>query len=346
MHNYQLIKKFIFSKIQIIQDKNNILAFRPIFYNISESTSVKSYSLFVSLVYLFFGSLEINIRIINAFIGIYIAKKAYDITLISGLNKNAANWVLYLLSFWPSFILYTSINMRDPLIIFLTLNLIKRFFLLSKQKIVNTTILALNLFFITYLRKQNLPLLILIFISYFIFKKIIKKNSFYKILAFILLIIFIIGVFYVINTNMFNYLSFKYIENEMEGRTRGGSAYLEWINYNSFFDILRFLPLRIAYFLFGPFVWDLKINSVFILFSFIESFIFLGLFIFGFKNILDKRNLYNNKLLFLLIFLVIGSAGYASITANYGTAIRHKMTFMVIMFIFISQSLAKYRIKI
>lgn len=324
--------------------KNNILNFRYIFFNIGESLSVKSYSFFVSIIYLIFGSYEINIRVINAFMGIYIAKKAYDITLIAGLKKSAAKWVLYLLSFWPSFILYTSINMRDPLIILLTLNLIKSFFLVKKQKI-NIVFIILDLIFIFYLRVQNLPLFILIFIFYFFIKKLFDQKMIYKVIAIILILISFLSLFYIINYNIIDFLNINYIKNEMEGRTRGGSAYLEWIDYNSIFDVIRFLPLRMVYFLFGPFLWDLKINNLMILFSFFEAFIFLFLFIFGFKNIFNKRNLYNDKLLFLIIFLFIGAAGYASITANYGTAIRHKMTFMIIIFILISQSLAKYKIK-
>ena len=64
------------------------------------------------------------------------------------------------------------------------------------------------------------------------------------------------------------------------------------------------------------------------------------------KGLFNRDNLYNSRLLFLLNFLIIGVAGYASITANYGTAIRHKMTFMILIFIFISRSFSRYKLKI
>lgn len=323
--------------------KDNILAFRPIFFNIAESFSVKSYSFLVSIIYLILGSHEITIRIINAFIGVYIAKQAYQIALIAKLNKNSANWLMILIGIWPSFILYTSINMRDPLIILLTLDLIKRFFLMNQSKLINSLIFLVDLSFIYYLRKQNIYLFAIIILFYLFAKKFIYSRVKYKIIS---LIIFLGAILYLIHSKISPTLNLNYIISEMELRTRGGAAYLEWMDYRSVIDIIKFIPLRAVYFLFGPFIWDLSVKNIFMLFAFIESFIFLILFILGIKGLFDKKNLYNERLLFLLTFLVIGVAGYASITANYGTAIRHKMTFMIIIFIFISKSFSRYKLKI
>lgn len=326
--------------------KNNILNFRSIFYNINESISVKSYSFFVSIIYIIFGSHEITIRIVNAFIGVYIAKQAYNIALMVSLNKNSAFWVFNLVAFWPSFVLYTSINMRDSLIIFLTLDLIIRIFMFMKRKKFNLFLILFDFYFIYNLRKQNLFLFVLIILSYYIVNNFLKSNNKFKFYYLILVICFFTGIIYLIQLNILPFLNIDYIAGEMEYRTSGGTAYLESLSYNNIFDIIKYIPIRSIYFLFGPFVWNLSKINIFMLFSVIESSLFLILFIFGIKGIFDRNNLHNSKLLFLLTFLIIGVAGYASITANYGTAIRHKMTFMIIIFIFISRSFSKYKLKI
>lgn len=326
--------------------KENILAFRPLFYNINTSISVKSYSFFSSIIYLIFGNHEIIMRILNAFIGVYIAKQAYDISLMAKLNKNSAYWVLNLVAFWPSFVLYTSINMRDALIICLTLDLIKKIFLLMDRKKINLLFILFDFILIYYLRRQNVFLFIIIILFYYVIKRILKSKKLYRIIFILLSFVGFISFIYLIQLNILPVINIDYISGAMEHRTSGGASYLKSISYNNTFEVIKYIPIRSVYFLFGPFIWDLSVKNIFILFAFIESFVFFILFILGRKGLLGKNNLYNSKLLFLLTFLITGVAGYASITSNYGTAIRHKMTFIIIIFIFISKSFSRYKLKI
>ncbi|TDX42925.1 hypothetical protein C7954_11936 [Halanaerobium congolense] len=315
--------------------KNNLYNFRNLFYNISESTSVKSYSLFVSFIYTILGSYEINIRIINALLGVLIAREVYDISIYTDFNKEMALKAAFLSVFWPSFIIFTSINMRDALIIFLTLNLIKQFFKFKEHIILNKLIFLLDFIFIFYLRKQNLPLFIFIFIVYFIWKKVKNSALIYKIISILGLAFSFFGVLYLLEANIFPLLSFDYIAREMEYRTSGGAAYLEWISYNNIFDMIIYLPIRSLYFLFAPFIWDISSN-IFIIFAFLESTMLIGIILYTLRNFVISDKIYNKRILLLLIFLAIGVLGYAVVTANFGTAIRHKMTFMILIFILIS----------
>ncbi|PUU91029.1 hypothetical protein [Halanaerobium sp.] len=315
--------------------KNNLYNFRNLFYNISESTSVKSYSLFVSFIYTIFGSYEINIRIINALLGVLIAREVYDISIYTDFNKEMALKAAFLSVFWPSFIIFTSINMRDALIIFLTLNLIKQFFKFKEHIILNKLIFLLDFIFIFYLRKQNLPLFIFIFIVYFIWKKVKNSALIYKIISILGLAFSFFGVLYLLEANIFPLLSFDYIAREMEYRTSGGAAYLDWISYNNIFDMIIYLPIRSLYFLFAPFIWDISSN-IFIIFAFLESTMLIGIILYTLRNFVISDKIYNKRILLLLIFLAIGVLGYAVVTANFGTAIRHKMTFMILIFILIS----------
>jgi hypothetical protein len=315
--------------------ENNIYNFKNLFYNISQSTSVKSYSLFVSFVYTIFGSYEINIRIINAFLGVLIAREVYDISIYTDLNKEMALKGAFLSVFWPSFIIFTSINMRDALIIFLTLNLIKQFFKFNEHIILNKLIFILDFIFIFYLRRQNLPLFIFIFIVYFIWQKVKSSAYIFKIISVLGLAVSFFGVLYLLEANIFPLLSFDYIAREMEYRTSGGAAYLEWISYNNIFDMIIYLPVRSVYFLFAPFIWDISSN-IFIIFAFLESTMLIGIILYTLRNFVVSDKIYNKRILFLLIFLAIGVMGYAAVTANFGTAIRHKMTFMILIFILIS----------
>jgi hypothetical protein len=99
--------------------------------------------------------------------------------------------------------------------------------------------------------------------------------------------------------------------------------------------MIIYLPIRSLYFLFAPFIWDISSN-IFIIFAFLESTMLIGIILYTLRNFVISDKIYNKRILLLLIFLAIGVLGYAVVTANFGTAIRHKMTFMILIFILIS----------
>ncbi len=322
-----------------MQIKENILAGNNIFSNVSTSISYRSYSFFSAILYLIFGSHEIVIRIFNAFLGILIAKKVYDIVLLTKLNDKIATYVAFLVTFWPSFFLFTSINMRESLIIFITCDLIIRYIKLYSKKEYHFIILAVDFILLALLRKQNLPLYLFIIILHFLFEQFRKKSKRFKLTAGLIIVILIFCGIIIIDSNL-DLLSFKYFAAQMEARTRGGSAYLEWMEYDSIIDIFKYLPLRFLYFTFGPFIWD--IENLFMFFVFLQSSVLIVLSLLTAKYFYDSGFKANREMIFLLMFMLIGLAANSLIDANYGTSFRHRMPYIIPLFIFSSVYLKRF----
>ena len=137
----------------------------------------------------------------------------------------------------------------------------------------------------------------------------------------------------------------SYSTREMEWRSSGGSAYLQSMRYDSWIDILRYIPVRFIHFTFGPFIWEIK--NIFHLFAFLEAILIIMFFYYTLKTFSKYKNKYNfNLQILLLLFGFFGLISNAIIDSNYGTAIRHRMIYVPIFIIFACRYLRNYQIKI
>ncbi len=82
------------------------------------------------------------------------------------------------------------------------------------------------------------------------------------------------------------------------------------------------------------------------LLGFLESVIIL--FLVGTFLISMRRRAYRaetNLTLLLIAFAVVGLAANSIIDSNYGTAIRHKMNYIFVLFVFAARYLERFRIR-
>ena len=128
----------------------------------------------------------------------------------------------------------------------------------------------------------------------------------------------------------------EYLINQQGWRAQGGAAYLVDLEYQSIGDVLKYLPLRFIHFTFGPFLWNS--GSIQVLASATESLIgwifFILFFLYWQKSrwFLDKMHGWYS-ILFMLIFLLLNLLAASIIDSNYGTAMRHRMVFMPLLFL-------------
>lgn len=320
--------------------KENLLAGNNIFLHVTPSLSYRSYSLFVAFLYYIFGSSQIVIRIVNACLGVLIAGKVYDIALLTKLNKKVALYAAFLVAFWPSFLLFTSINMRESLIIFITCDLIIRYYKLYNREKYQGIVLLLDLVLLGFLRKQNLPLYLFIIILHFLFMQFLKGSKGFKLTAGVLILILFMGGIIAAGSNLLDTVSLEYFSEQMEARAHGGSVYLEWMEYNSMLDVIKYLPLRFLYFSFGPFIRD--IENIFMFLVFIESLALIVLSFLTVRYFIIFHSYINREKKFLLIFMLAGLAANAVVDGNYGTAFRHRMPYIIPLFIFGSVYLERF----
>ncbi|MFH5834131.1 ArnT family glycosyltransferase [Halalkalibaculum sp. DA384] len=116
----------------------------------------------------------------------------------------------------------------------------------------------------------------------------------------------------------------------VENRAHGGAAYLTGMAPGNPLDIIWQAPIRVVYFLFSPFPWD--ISSITHLKGFIDSgfLIYISYIMWKYRRELWANDIFRYLFYILLLYVFVFSYG----TSNFGSAIRHKSKFMPIIVMF------------
>ena len=223
--------------------------------------------------------------------------------------------VLLFAIFYPSLVFYTSLSLRDPLIMFLTT--VSMIFLIEK-KYFKFFFILFPLYFIKF---QNFYFLI----SFLFFLKILKIkiiNNFLKLIIATSFIIIIMSYLDLINYYRFS----MFIEN--------GGNFSEYISVNRIGDLSQALLSSIPSLLLRPFPWEIENN--FQLIQSIENILVLCfLIVFTIKSYI--QNSYQTSVwLFFLIFTISISS---LVTFNFGTGARYKYNYIFIYVIGLTYNL-------
>jgi hypothetical protein len=136
-------------------------------------------------------------------------------------------------------------------------------------------------------------------------------------------------------------LSPEYLKSRVEPLAVGRGAYLAGYYPASVFDIFLQTPVRVVYFLFGPFPW--KITGLADFIGFIDAFMYAILIVYSLKSFgkLDKYG----KLMYLAILLIVfvEVITFAWGTSNYGTAVRHRQKIICFLIVAASFGMARNR---
>jgi hypothetical protein len=124
--------------------------------------------------------------------------------------------------------------------------------------------------------------------------------------------------------NITNIFTLSRIVFQAEVTNIGGSVYPGWLIPNSISSFFLLIFPRLVYFLFSPFIWDIKaINH---LLGLVDGIMILFLFYFIIKGLLLKK--LNNFVSILLIILIPLLITYSWGVGNFGTALRHRVKFI------------------
>lgn len=329
-----------------VQIKNNLRDGYPLLSNVTGSIHGISYGIFCAFIYYLFGDYQIIMRIVNCFLGVLVADRVFRISYRLTDDKKSSVLAAGITAFYPSFIIYCALDMRDAMIFFLTAEMLYRISLIMSQKTSKDfVLLAFEVIVLYFLRTQYLILFTMITFIYLLIRSNLYQSKVHRLIIVLLLVLIAwIGYHYLEQRNYFPIL-LKFMNADLAWRAAGGSAYLVGVQYSTWWDIVRWTPIRIIHFAFGPFLWS--VNNPFMLMGSIESFALVFIVIAAFSK-KARQLIHRNPQLYLvlLLFAVTGLLSSAVIDSNYGTALRHKMNFIFIFFIFSAVFIKTIRIKI
>lgn len=134
----------------------------------------------------------------------------------------------------------------------------------------------------------------------------------------------------------------NYLPNVEKIAARDRAAYLTALQIRGFLDFFWQTPIRVIFFLFSPFVWQVRIPLD--LFGFFDSLLYI---IMGLIILFSLRKIFKNgSALLVFFFLLVGVVLFASTTSNYGTALRHRAKFSPLMIVLCVPFLSQYTRKL
>ena len=240
-----------------------------------------------------------------------------------GIHSNLIDFFFLL---YPSFLLYSSLALRETLITFLMIFAIY-FYIIKKNKLYSL-LFSLPLFLI---KIQNFLIFLLTVFVY----SLLKKKSTLRYTLF-----FVGALFLVFMGDKIPFVSIfierldLYRYNLIAENFGYNWDLMETYDYQPFSVGFSMIPLMFksfVYMLFKPFPWEATNLVQFI--QSIENVVTIGLIIFVLKNKVHFPVI-KEKILFLNIFLLISMTIYGLVSFNFGTAARFRFSFIVIYLVY------------
>lgn len=303
--------------------------------------NTNSYQWFMAIPYSLFGRSMLMIQSIgllfgigSVFLGWFISKKIWD--------DNTATKVGWVLALFPSLILYSILTLREVYAGFFLLVAIlgivnlyqnggyKPFLLIFigfyGATLFHGALLLGGVFFLFILSLSKLKKSVeLILVNRINLESLIVIS-----LIFFIVLFYSSNNFYLPHIGTFDQVTnLSYLTDSIKFRMTGEASYSEWTNINSNFELIYKGFIRSIYFLFSPFIWDIKKPSHFI--GFLDGLLYMTLvyLIYLNRKLIWKDKLLRIILLILLFYFVIFGIG----VSNFGAGIRHRSKFVIEMVI-------------
>ncbi len=310
-------------------------------------SGVPAYGTFMAGIYFFLGKATLMVRIVNVLLSGLLVLMHYQLARQVRLNDREALLIALIVAFTPSYIMLSTLLMRDMVVWVLLVAIVQANVKAVSELALRWLLLGVAISWIaTLFRHQYAPIFALL-TGLALFLMVLRWRVVFGgvnlgVLKLFLFALVVAGVVVLLYPMMEAELMrnrdaslTEFFSDQMSWRAQGGSAYLTDVEYNSLTDVFIYLPLRFLHFTFGPFFWT--VHSGFMMISALEALI--GVFFFG--MLLRYPGVYRESgsgwlkaaMLYMFAFSMIGLLANATIDSNYGTAMRHRMVYMPLIFI-------------
>lgn len=313
----------------------------------SMSGIVGNYDFWNAIVYYFTGESPLCMFFINSFAG---ALTIVFVYLISReiFNREVAKMAAGFSAFWPSLVLWSTQNLKEPLSNLFTCMAIWAFFELFKKK--NPFYAALLFVAILPLFKIR-PHIILLFmasagVSFFIFNFCKPERLVLGLTALLFLILagiacwdYLMSKWFIVMTKILathNYASLAEVMNvaRIEKAEGAKTAFLVGFAHKSPISLFIFIPIGLLISFLAPFPW--QIGSISQIMALPETLVFYALLPCTVAGLIFSVKRRWNKTFFIVWFIITGLAFLSISEGNIGTLFRHKSTLLHFILIFTS----------
>jgi len=302
----------------------------------------------VAIPYSLFGRSVLMAKSMTLFFGVATVFFSWKVTQKIWGNQiaNKAGWIMAL---FPSLILYSALVMREAYVCFFLVIAIYGIVNWSKTQELKSIVLSLFGFIgatffhgATFLGAMTfIGVITLIVLNDFI--KSIKYLRISAINVFLLLILSYVLLLYFTNQISVPYLrNFEYIlstevlKNKSSINVTGAAAFPEWTKVKVPHELFYKIPVRVFYFIFAPFPWDVTKTKHLI--GMLDGILYLSLSLIILVNI--KKIFSNFTLRIILAILVVYLITFSIGVGNFGTGIRHRSKF-AFLFVFLAAPFIK-----
>jgi len=311
-----------------------------VIFNIFEFSS-QFLSKIISIFYTIFGesklmarSLSVALGTVSVYLVYYICLKLWDYR-----SAEKAAWIT---TFFPTLILYSSLTLREPYVVFFLLTIIISMIKLFQK---NSFISFFYLVFGSYiLMLLHGPLIFgsLIILSFFFLRsfteqlvktlelKMLKSFIIITIPSLLILIIFFNSNFQIPYVGKSQeLLNFDQFSQKINIYFRGSLSYPSWLIISDIKELFFKGIIKIFYFLFGPFIWN--INESKHIFGLFDGMLYILFIFYLIKNwyFIWRNQVTRILLIILASYVIIYGIG----AGNFGTTIRHRSKFIVMLII-------------
>lgn len=308
-----------------------------VLFSISPFGVVKTYSYIVAPVYAI-APTTVTVELVNGLLGALVVFNVYRIIKTTH-NHSRALVPTLLVSAYPSFIHYTSILMRDALIIFLISELVYslvRWVATGKTPWLSLVVVPV----LVLLRPENLAFIlptiaIAVLLKYDIrlsSRQMISVGGVLLVAGSMLVVIMRRLVPGELPTPSPETLSAKRAWLARDTSDIGGN-YLSSVAFESWADVVVFVPVGAAYFLLVPLPWMVDMSNPFMIVALIENIFLLYPAIIAMVARLRYPTTLSQAEVLLLAALVFGITSYGLVEGNMGPAMRHRLQFTFLVFI-------------
>jgi hypothetical protein len=281
----------------------------------------KAYYYIVGTLYYVFGTWSLIPKIINACVGAWTVRIAYDLALRITSSPRIALQTATYTAFFPSLVLWSILNIRDVWIILLILLVCRQALVLQERVTVSSlAVLGGSIFFLVQFRDYILfPVTLPLLVSFFIRG---RSHLFRNAVLGMLAASVIIYTDQAAGVRRLRSLDLEELHEIRRWNAIGANSGFEQADISTPSGALSFLPTGLALFLLAPFPW--MIGGVRQMLAVPETLFFYFLLPAILRGFVYLARNHLGAALMVLLLTTGMTLGYALGEGNAGTAYRHR----------------------